>query len=318
MKLFTTIVFFTIALATFGQHGVNFSQYIFNAQALNPAWFNHRSPISAQVVSRVQWMNYNGVPNTNAIMGQYNIGDHHTVGLIALNDNIASFNKLQVSGTYAYRLNLGEKAQLAFGLRAGYANQTANIQGGYLTHQYDPVLYAPRSVHQFSLGAGIYASGNRFFVGVSAPDLFNNGLVQPGFESGIDGGVYHMHFGVKVYQSIPFMFYPSMLVSATPNAPLHANLDLNFLIQNSVWITAGATTDLGATAGFGYLFDNGLRFVYTFGFAFGPYAKYGGGIHELTIGYSKDIFSNEFARRKFLEKKGGKFKSYRKQRRKYK
>lgn len=318
MRLTTTIIFLMLTIGSFAQHGIHFSQYIFNSQALNPAWFNHRSPISAQLVSRVQWMNYQGVPNTNAVMGQYNIGDHHTVGLILLNDNIASFNKFQVSGSYAYRIDLGKNAQLAFGLRAGYSNQTANINDGYLTHQYDPVLYSRRSVHHFSLGTGVYASGNRFFVGLSAPDLFNNGLAQQGMGSSLDGGAYHLHFGVKVFQSIPFMFYPSMLVSATPNAPLHANLDLNFLIQNGLWLTAGASTDIGATAGIGYLFENGLRVVYSFGFSFGPYAKYGGGIHELTIGYSKDLFANEFAKRKFLERKGGKFQSYRKQRRRYK
>ena len=314
-KLLFTLFIGLTTCGAIGQQGVQFSQYIFNAQAINPAWFNHRSPISGQLISRVQWLNYDGVPNTHAVMGQYNIGRRHTVGLIALNDHISVFNKFQISGTYAYRINLGKKAQLAFGTRVGYSNSTANIEGGYLTHQYDPVLYSRRSVHHFSIGAGMYASGDRFFVGISAPDLFNNGLVQPGFEPKLQGAAYHLHYGVKVYQSIPFMFYPTMLVSVTPNAPLHANLDLNFLIQNGLWLTLGASTDIGASAGIGYLFENNLRIVYSFGFALGPYTKYGGGVHELTIGYTKDLFKNDFEKRKFIEKKGN-FQSYKKQRRK--
>lgn len=302
--------------AVFAQTGLQFSQYIFNSQTLNPAWFNHRSPVSVQLTSRVQWLDITGVPNTHALAGQYNIGEHHTIGGIVLNDHIAAFNKLQVSGTYGYRLNLGEFAQLSFGVRAGYTNQTSNITG-YLTDAYDPILYSRRSVHQFSLGAGIYAAGNRFFVGLSAPDLFNNGLADPTFQTGQAGSAYHLMFGVKVVQSIPFMFYPSMLVSASPNAPLYASLDLNSLIYNSVWLTIGANTNLGTSVGLGYLFENGLRIVYTYGFSFGPFSKYGGGVNELTIGYTKDIFYNEFAKRKFTNGKGS-HNSYKKIKRKFK
>lgn len=309
------VIYVFISGITFGQTGLQFSQYIFNSQTLNPAWFNHRSPVSVQFTSRVQWIDYDGTPNTHALTGQYNIGEHHTVGAIVLNDNIASFNKLQLAGTYGYRLNLGESAQLSFGLRAGYMNQTSAISG-FLTDAYDPVLYARRSVHHFSLGAGIYAAGNRFFAGISAPDLFNNGLADQRFSTRLDGGAYHLLFGVKVIQSIPFMFYPSMIVSATMNGPLYAALDLNSLIYNSVWVTLGANTNLGTSVGIGYLFDNGLRIVYTYGFSFGPFSKYGGGVNELTIGYTKDLFYNEFAKRKFTNGKGS-HKSERQLKRKY-
>jgi type IX secretion system PorP/SprF family membrane protein len=305
-----------VAQLTFGQSGFQFSQYIFNSQAINPAWFNYRSPVSLQLSSRVQWLDINGTPNTHALVGQFNIGEHHTVGGIVLNDHIATWNKLQISGTYGYRINLGENAQLNFGIRAGYMNQTANISG-YLTDAYDPVLYARRSVHHFSVGAGIYASGNRFFAGISAPDLFNNGLAERSFSTSLNGSAYHLMFGVKVIQSIPFMFYPSMLVSATVNGPVYASIDLNSLIYKSVWVTIGANTNLGTSVGIGYLFDNGLRIVYSYGFSFGPFSKYGGGINELTIGYAKDVFYNEFAKRKFTNGKGS-HKSTRQMKRRFK
>src|SRR5690606_10216859 len=148
----------------------------------------------------IQWLNYEGIPNTHAAMGQGNIGDHHTVGLILLNDRISVFNNFQLSGTYSYRVKLGKKSQLAFGTRMGYSNQTAHIESGYLTHPYDPVLYARRSVHLFSLGAGIFATGDNFFIGFSAPNLFNNGLVPSDFLMKLDGAAYHFHSGVKIYQ----------------------------------------------------------------------------------------------------------------------
>lgn len=316
MRYLVTLFFIVSTVSLLAQNGIQFSQYIFNSQAINPAYFNHRSPISAQLVSRVQWLSYSGVPNTNAVMGQYNLRGNHTIGLMALNDNISAFNKFQISGSYGYRINLGEKTQLSFGVRMGYSNQTANISG-YLTDKYDPTLYSRRSVHHFSLGAGLYMANDRFMLGLSAPDLFNNGLAQQGLEPKVDGGAYHFLLGVKVFQSKEFMFYPSMLVSMTPNAPLHATLDMNFLIQNGLWISLGATTNISANVGLGYLFDNGLRFVYTYGFSFGPYEKRGGGVHELTIGYSKDLFTPDFARRKKLNGKGSVY-SKKKQRRKFK
>lgn len=298
------------------QTGMHFSQYIFNSQTINPAYFNHRSPISAQVTSRVQWMNYKGVPNTHAAMGQYNIGDHHTVGLVAVNDNIANNNTFQISGSYGYRLNLGKRAQLAFGARVGYGNQTMNVKG-YLNDTYDPILYSRRSVHHFSIGAGIYAAGDLFFVGVSAPNLFNNGLAEKGIVTDLDRGTYHLIGGVKVAQTKKFMFYPTMAFSLTPNTPLYASMDLNFMVNNGLWLTTGVNSNIGVMAGIGYLFDNGLRFLYNYGFSFGAYNKFGGGTHEITIGYSKDLFRPEFSKRRYTNGKG-ELKSYRKQKRRYK
>lgn len=311
------IFFFVCGISAIAQNGLGFNQYILNSQLINPAYYNQRSPITVNLAGRYQWMDYPGAPNTIGLTGMYNINDHHTVGLTLSNDRVAKFNTFQASATYAYRLKLSDKVQLSFGAKVGFVNQASTIDLSSLNNPNDPTFYPQKSINGLTLGAGLFFSGQRFFVGISAPNLFNNGLMKRGFSSNLAGNAYYLSAGYKVVNTKPFMFYPSILISATEGAPIHGQFDLNFLIFNGVWINAGVSTEVATNIGIGYLFSNGFRIVYDYGFSFGKFNKYGSGIHEITLGYTKDLFQNEFAKRKYVNKKGS-FQSYKKQHRRYK
>lgn len=315
-KTIAILLFCLSGIFCFSQNGLNFTQYIFNSQLINPAYFNRRSPISANLVGRYQWANYTGAPFTVGLSGLYNINDHHTVGLIFSNDLVAKLNTFQAAASYAYRLNLGEKVQLSFGVKAGYMNYSSAMDISTLVSRYDPVFLQRKSINGFTIGAGFFMSGERFFFGMSAPNLFNNRLMPSHLTADMTGNSYYLTAGWKVVKTIPLMFYPSIIVAATQGAPIHAQLDLNFLIQNGLWLSAGVSTEYATNISLGYLFDNGFRIVYNYGFSFGKYNKYGSGVHEITIGYTKDLFNNEFSKRHYV-KRNGRFRSYKKQRRRY-
>lgn len=311
-----TLLFCLSGTVIFAQNGLGFTQYIFNSQLINPAYFNRRSPISANLVGRYQWANYTGSPLTIGLTGLYNINDHHTVGLVFSNDRIATFNTFQAAASYAYRLNLGETVQLSFGAKVGYLNYSTAMNVSTLVSPSDPVFSPRKSINGFTIGTGIFLSGERFFFGVAAPNLFNNQLMPGNLSAEMSGNSYYLTAGWKVVKTIPLMFYPSIMVEATQGAPIHGQLDLNFLIQNGLWLSAGISTDIAANISVGYLFNNGFRIVYNYGFSFGKYNKYGSGVHEITLGYTKDLFDNAFSKRHYV-KKNGRFRSYKKQRRRY-
>jgi type IX secretion system PorP/SprF family membrane protein len=305
MKQLLAICIITCSVGLLAQNGPMTSHYFFNSQQLNPGWFNHKSPITAQASTRVQWLSYDNAPITHTFSGQYNYLKQHTFGLILLNDQIGNFNKLQASGTYAYRLDMGDFGQVAFGVRAGYSNQSTKTITGYVTDLEDPVLRARNAASYLSLGAGFYATSNDFFFGIAAPDLFNNSILpQTTFYNGIEGGMFNLTMGAKLVHTKQLLFYPSLILATTFNSPLFGSLDFNLLIQNGLWLTAGVTTNVGTTIGMGYLFDNGLRIMYSSGISIGRSTKHGLGIHEISIGYTKDLFNEPFSKRKYTNGKG--------------
>lgn len=312
------LAFLSCSTISLAQNGLGFGQYVFNSHLINPAYFNRHSPFSCNLDGRYQWADYQKSPNTIGFSGLYNIQDHHTVGLTLFNDRIAVFNTFQAAASYAYRLNLGKKVQMGFGVKVGYSNQSNTFNRTDLTDPTDPMFNMPRSVGGLSLGAGIYIAGERFAIGIGAPSLFNNRLMMRGFSPSVVGSSYYVTAGVKVVKQKNLMFYPSLLLSAVQGAPIHGQLDLNFLVMNGLWLSAGASTNIGANISVGWLFESGFRVVYSYGFSFGKFNKYGSGMHEITLGYTKDLFENKFAQRKYTTRRGGKFQSFRKQHRRYK
>jgi type IX secretion system PorP/SprF family membrane protein len=315
-KIILSLLILITSFVTLGQSGLGLTQYIFNSQLINPAYFYQRSPISVNLVGRYQWANYPSAPLTIGLSGLYNINDHHTVGLVLSNDRLAGFNTFQAAASYAYRLNLGEKVQLSFGIKLGYLNFASSMNTSTLVSPNDPVFVQQKSISSLTIGTGFFLSGERFFVGLGAPNLFNNGVMRRGFSADMTGNAYYFTAGWKIVNTIPFMFYPSLKVSASVGAPIHGQLDLNFLIQNGLWLSAGVSTEVATNISVGYIFSNGFRIVYNYGFSFGKFNKFGSGVHEITLGYTKDLFQNEFSKRRYVAGHG-KFKSYRKQSRRY-
>src|ERR1700744_6631383 len=106
------------------QQTIQFSQYMFNGLALNPAYAGYKEDLTLNLTDRIQGVGINDAPQTSsvAVDGLAN-QDNKKVGLgfIATLDQLGPESSVSAYANYAYRLQLDEldTKRLCFGIGAG-------------------------------------------------------------------------------------------------------------------------------------------------------------------------------------------------------
>src|SRR5882757_1540025 len=122
-----TLLFLTISFCSHGQQQATYAQYMFNGLAINPAYAGSQEALSVNFLSRFQNVGLPGAPSTQTLSVHSPIaGQRFAVGFLAIHDKIGVISQTGVSGIYAYRLPLANKATLSFGLQIGMAAYRAD------------------------------------------------------------------------------------------------------------------------------------------------------------------------------------------------
>src|ERR1700709_233243 len=96
-------------IKSYGQQTVQFSQYMFNGLAVNPAYAGYKEDWTLSLCSRLQWAGVEGAPKTSTLSidgvtdsRSKNIG----LGFLVTNDRLGPENNSSAYINYAYRLRL--------------------------------------------------------------------------------------------------------------------------------------------------------------------------------------------------------------------
>tara|TARA_B100000809_G_scaffold112084_1_gene110609 strand:- start:6269 stop:7189 length:921 start_codon:yes stop_codon:yes gene_type:complete len=121
-RIILIIVLCVIGLQGFSQQDPQYSLYMFNPMAVNPAYAGSREVLSGVLVHRSQWIGLKGAPETQVLAINSPLRNKKMgLGLQIINDKIGAHTTQTLKATYAYRLKMG-KGKLAFGLSGGVIN----------------------------------------------------------------------------------------------------------------------------------------------------------------------------------------------------
>jgi type IX secretion system PorP/SprF family membrane protein len=218
------------------------------------------------------------------------------LGLSVVNDKIGPSNNTAIFGYYAFIMELNEKSKLALGLSAGLNIYQANLNTLLLDQQADPSFLTNIKNHITpNFGFGAYYSRERFYAGISVPNLLQNSnseINQYGGNLTIEKEQRHYFFiaGALIPLSDNVSFKPTTFVKITKAAPIEADLTASFILMKILLIGAMYRTGdaLGGLAGFDFTeqFHIGYSYDWSFGLQTNIYNK---GSHELILRY--DILS---------------------------
>ncbi|RYE13264.1 MAG: type IX secretion system membrane protein PorP/SprF, partial [Sphingobacteriales bacterium] len=237
------------------QQEAMYSQYMFNTLAINPAYAGSRNVTSATALYRSQWVGIDGAPETltftlDAPLNNKKIG----LGLQVFSDKIGVTQNTGAMVSYAYRIRMAT-GTLSFGLQAGYSQ----FRGAFSTVPLNSSGYNNDVVFQdvvnkglLNIGSGVYYNSDRFYVGLSAPQLLNNQL--NGFSVSTDnsyaGQRLHLFLasGYVFPLSQDFDLKPSILVKGVKGAPIQADLNANLWIKQvfSIGMQYRSSADIAA------------------------------------------------------------------------
>lgn len=337
MKIYQNIkiVIFVVCLIlsidkSAGQQNIQFTQYIFNSLAVNPAYAGYKEEWYAQATHRMQWMGIEGAPTTSQISidgvtneTSPNVG----LGLQVTSDRLGAQFANSMYVNYAYRLRLDESntRRLSFGIGAGVTQ--FGLDGSKLSAvtSYDLALFGNSESNIIpDLRVGVYYTSPKWYVGLSAMDLissnYSRGVVNWSLSDSIQNVIRKKHYyfitGGLFDLSEYIRFRPSILWKEDLSGPSLMDLTGMFVFGNKFWLGASYRTtvnmwdknhsenqsisSLNAVCGVvQFVVDNNFRIGYSYDYMLNGLSYYQLGTHEITLGYffrkkSKRVMSPRF------------------------
>lgn len=306
-------IIFLLALVSFcgfAQQDAQYSQYIFNAIYINPAYAGYRERLNLNATYRNQWTGINGAPKSfslaaDAMMPNERVG----LSLILAADQLGAQKNLSAFANYAYRfpVNEDETSKLAFGLGAGF--QQFGIYGdmlepGDLGDNFIPIGAVKELVPD--VRAGVFFSTPKMYIGASANNLIGKFILDKK-KLDFNFPTPEPHFYVTGGTLIPVVEYeidfkPFFLIKDDISGPTVLDLNAFFLFKQKLWIGAGYRTGVklynkpalvgsvknsNALMGMAEVFINErLRLGYSYDHATSNLAGYSGSTHEISISWN--------------------------------
>lgn len=271
----------------FAQQDAQYTMYFFNSLAYNPAYAGSVGLTSLTAIYRHQWAGFDGAPRTFAASIHSPIANQKMgLGFMLENDRLGIHNRLSAFGSYAYHIPMNDKVKLSLGLNAGMLYYTSNwADAPNPIDITDPNFQNTQTKVLPNIGLGAYLYSERYYVGLSVPHLLEGTLDNISALSKYDRH-YFLTGGVVIDLNDKLRFKPSALLKYVPNAPLEADINLSFLLNDALWLGAAFHTGTGiAVPIIQYQFKNGLRLGYSYDYNLNGLAGSNSGSHEVMLGW---------------------------------
>ena len=304
-------VFAFIALLCAGrmcaQQTIQFSQYVFNGLAINPAYAGYKDDWTFNLSSRIQWVGINDAPQTgtlsaDGLLSQYN--KNVGLGVIATFDRLGPENTSSLYINYAYRLRLNEEdtRRLCFGLAVGGEQYSIDGSKFNATDQGDGIIpLGVESKLSPDVRAGLYYYSPGFYFGASVFNLLTGSGLKAIDNTTVVQMVRTAYFttGVLVPVSDHIELKPSVMIKEDFKGPTNLDISSYLLFNKVVWLGASYRTGVAiwkknslqtiadnedAVAAMAQFYINDhLRVGYSFDFTTSKLANYQNGSHEISL-----------------------------------
>lgn len=273
-KTYTKLMLMLILMVGFGaaqaQQEYMITQYMYNGLSLNPAYAGIHEGISVSGLWREQWVAIDGAPSTQLLSIHSPLNYRQaSVGALLYRDKVGVKTEHTGYFSYAYRVQLTANAKLSMGLQANvhqFNNDASALesQNGVVSNAdpNDPLYSSFLSENvgmKGNFGAGLLLHSDRYYVGVSIPQLLRSKLFKDGI-SGENNPRLQQHLfataGYVFNTENDLVLKPNLLMKYVKNAPLELDLNMNVLVSNILWLGASFRTHLSQSEEKGSIFES--------------------------------------------------------------
>ena len=289
IKIIASILFVLAIIETKAQQLPQYTQYMFNDFALNPAVAGKTNYWNCISNNRYQWVGITDAPRTYvlSIHGPLE-GKNMGVGMNICTDIVGPTRRVGFQAAYSYHLKINSTYKLNFGLSAGLLQYSIDGNKIIFKTGFDPVTPGTYKSDLIpDLGAGAYLHSDKLYVSFSVPQMFPSEIK---FKDQVNTGSSRIapHFylltGYKFSVGQDFIFEPSMLVKYVSPAPIKVDIGARLSYRNQMWIGANYRTNDAITALVGCMYNNWLIFGYSYDYTTTALQQYTTGTHELMLG----------------------------------
>lgn len=150
-------------------------------------------------------------------------------GLMVVQDKIGDTQSTEINAMYSYKLEFRDYI-LSFGLLTGMVSLRNDPDQVNPLDLNDP-SFAFTKESKFNFGSGVMLKSERVLLGVSVPHLIPSTVSQSGQQMNIYAQHLYLMGAYVVYLSEYVRLKPSVLLRATKNAPMSADLNFNLNLE---------------------------------------------------------------------------------------
>jgi type IX secretion system PorP/SprF family membrane protein len=283
---FTILLLFVVKIKA--QQYPLFTNYVLNSYAFNPAVIGTTKNIEMRGLTRTQWVNVEGRPQTNVVSIFGKVGKSPiAAGMYFFNDQAGRMHRTGLNALVAYNQKVGEKSSLSLGFSAGY-HKINLIEKVFTQDEPDPVVDGAQIGLMIpDLSMGIYfKQENGFFGGFSIPQLYHKKLF-------FDPSVQRLNTTQVVRQfhalggfTIPITDFmtlePSVLAKFSPSVTPQFDASIRTIFNKMFWIGGSFRTEDAITGMAGFDFKN-WTLAYSYDFTTSALNNKSAGSHEIML-----------------------------------
>lgn len=287
-KILTTTVALLSATLSFSQQDPQFSQNMFNRLYPNPAYAGTSEAICGTIIYRDQWDKFGGGPKSAVFGLDAPVSFlHGGLGLSFLTDKPGFEKNIALKLAYSFHLNVGATGKLGIGVDGGLLQR--GYDGNFEANDPDDPLVPVGSVSgsKFDLGAGLYYTSDKFYLGASATHLTAGSIDYGNFKSEVVAHYYFMG-GINFDLSQNLKLKPSFFVKSDANET-QADFNLNLHIRDRFWLGGSYRLDDAIVVMAGFTLLENLRLGYSYDITTSKIKEYSSGTHEVMLGYCYKI-----------------------------
>ena len=252
-KILLFSIFITLGLSATAQQEAQYTQFMYNKLAYNPAYAGSLGATTATGIIRSQWLGLEGAPKSQVFNIDAPLSDNRVgIGLNLARTTIGIATNYNADISYAYRVPLG-KGNIGVGLQGSIRSFNANYSDERLISTQGTIFDASIPVGQQNkmtpnFGAGVYYKEEKLYIGFSVPRLLENNIDFSEDATVISESIRHFYlmggylFDVKENVQLQ----PQMLIKYAQNSPLDVDLNVNAIFMNKYMV--GATYRVGGSS----------------------------------------------------------------------
>lgn len=301
-KLFTIILISAFTITAQGQQAAQYSMYMWNKHAFNPAYAGMENSLSITGVYRSQWLNLPGSPETqtiNAHMPLYIAGGG--VGIALENETLGSWAQTTTSLSYDYQMVINNSGVLSLGLAAGFIQRKFDgtlartpdglfdDQGNYLGHSEQSLPFTLETGNAPTFSIGAFYQGEKLEVGISASNLSENEISLSTI-SFIPERTYYGYVGYAFDMGRKLQLRPSVFIKSDV---YQTQIDFSVIARYNENIFAGASfrgyapdTQDAIAIICGAKLNEKITFGYSYDLTVSNLSNVNNGTHEILINYN--------------------------------
>ncbi|EIA07352.1 type IX secretion system membrane protein PorP/SprF [Flavobacterium frigoris] len=258
-KIYLIIVLF-VGFVNYAQQDAQYTQYMYNTMSVNPAYAGSRGVLSLTALHRSQWVGLDGAPKTQTFNVNAPVSDRIGLGLSVVNDKIGPTSETFFDAMFSYTIETSANGKLSFGVKGGL--NLLSIDFNQLSrYQNEPTMLENNLNNKMSpnIGAGIYYHSDKFYAGVSVPNILETKYFDDeSFSVAKENMNFYFITGYVFDLSPTLKLKPAILTKIVAGAPLQLDVSANFIYNEKFTLGAAYRLDAAWSALAGFNIDRGI------------------------------------------------------------